>query len=94
MSDELIRCNNNPSDNLIEILKLATTTSDLLSDEEREAHDLVLNTFEKIASNNMCKSMKAIIDIVADELNMQPTDVVKILDKHYENGQDEDGIDP
>ena len=93
MSDELIR--QNPSCNLLETLKLATTTSDLLSDEEREAHDLVLNTFEKIASNNMCKSMKTIIDIVADELNIQPTDVVKILDEHYNNnGQDEDGIDP
>ena len=38
--------------------------------------------------------MKTIIDIVADELDMQPDDIVKILDKHYENGQDEDDIDP
>ena len=91
MSDELIR--QDPSYNLLETLKLATTTSDLLSDEERETHNLVLNTFEKIADNNMCKSMKAVIDIVADELNMQPADIVKILDKHYENGQDKDGID-
>jgi len=92
MSNESIK--QDPSYNLLETLKLATTTSDLLSDEERETHDLVLNTFEKIANNNMCKSMKAIIDIVADELNMQPADIVKILDEHYENGQDEDGVDP
>ena len=92
MSDELIR--QDPSYNLLETLKLATTTSDLLSDEERATHDLVLNTFEKIASNNMFGSMKAVIDTVADELNMQPSDIAKILDAHYTEEKNKDGIDP
>jgi hypothetical protein len=91
MSDESIK--QDPSYNLLETLKLATTTSDLLSDEERETHDLVLNTFEKIASNNMFGSMKAVIDTVADELNMQPSDIAKILDAHYTEEENKDALD-
>ena len=91
MSDELIR--QDPSYNLLETLKLATTTSDLLSDEEREIHDLVLNTFEKIASNNMFGSMKAVIDTVADELNMQPSNIAKILDAHYTEEENKNALD-
>lgn len=88
MSDEL-KYNYPPEEeNIITTLKLSTTSSDLLSDEERETHDLVLNTFEKIASNNMFGSMKAVIDTVADELNMQPSDIAKILDAHYTEEED------
>ena len=81
------------NDSIIDDLKLSTTASDLLSDEERELHDLVLNTFEKIAEGAMTKSMKAVIDMTADELNLSASDITRILDAHYAEEDNKNAVE-
>lgn len=81
------------NENLIEYLKLSTTSSDLLSDEERELHTAILNTFEKIAETSMTKSIKAIIDMTADELNIEASEVAKVLDAYYTEENNKDAIE-
>ena len=79
--------------NLIEDLKLATTPSDLLSDEERELHAIILNTFEKIAETSMTKSIKTVIDLTADELDIEASEVAKVLDAYYTEENNKDAIE-
>ena len=81
------------NENLIENLKLSTTSSDLLSDEERELHTTILNTFEKIAETSMTKSIKTVIDMTADELNIEASEVVKVLDAHYTEENNKDAVE-
>ena len=51
-------------------------------------HEHILNTFEKIAENNVNKSMKYIITITAEELDMDPESLVKILDQYYQSEEE------
>ena len=70
-------------DKILEELKINTTQDDLLSDEEREYNEKVLNTFEHIAEHNTTKSVKFILEITAEELGITPLELSEILDKHY-----------
>lgn len=73
-------------------LQLTGKPSDLLSDEERQIHDLVINTFEKIAEGSMTKSIKTVIAMTADELNIEASDVSRILDAHYAEEEAENAV--
>ena len=68
---------------LLKQLKLDLKARDLLTNEERAREEYILNTFEHIAEHNTHKSIKYIIAITADELDMTPEALIKILDAHY-----------
>ena len=74
---------------ILQQLKLDLKSQDLLTDEERKKEEYILNTFENLAEQNATKSMKYIIAITADELGMKPEELVKVLDAHYYEEEDE-----
>ena len=73
---------------ILKQLKLQLQAQDLLTDKERERHEHILNTFERIAENNINKSMKYIIAITADELNMAPESLAEFLDQYYQSEEE------
>ena len=74
---------------ILKQLKLDMKTQDMMTDLEQQQHEHILNTFEHIAEQNTHKSMKYVLAIAADELNMTPEELVTILDEHYQS-EDED----
>lgn len=75
---------------ILKQLKLELKAQDLLTDKEQELHERILNTFEHLAEQNMNKSVKYVIAITADALNMKPEDLVEILDQHYQYEDEND----
>lgn len=75
---------------ILEDLKLNTKPSDLLSDEERAYQEKVINTFEHLAENNTTKSVKYVLEITAEELDITPLELTEILDKYYQEDEEDE----
>lgn len=70
-------------DKILEELRNSTTQEDLATEEELERQEQIINVFEHIAEHNTNKSVKFILEITAEELNITVEELSAILDKYY-----------
>lgn len=68
---------------ILDNFKLRVQEKDLLDTEERIYQEKVINTFEHLAANNTTKSVKYILEITADALDITVDKLTDILDKYY-----------
>lgn len=74
---------------ILDNFKLKVQEKDLLDTEERIYQEKVINTFEHLATNNTTKSVKYILEITADELNITVEELTKILDNYYKEDNED-----
>ena len=68
---------------ILDNFKLRVQEKDLLDTEERIYQEKVISTFEHLATNNTTKSVKYILEITADALDITVDKLTDILDKYY-----------